>query len=111
PAMCSAKEKARRAFCLSNMRQLTIGTHIYSEDDQGKIPEGHRSNDGGHGTDDYTGDVHPAIGQYWTNTYGEKVIDCPNFYPFQTNRYEIICVAIGYHFLGGRSSTEESPWG
>ena len=111
PALASSKEKAHRAFCLSNCRQLIIGTHTYATDDDNKIPDCGRSLDLGHGYDSFTGDVNPWLGRYWTNAYGARVIDCPNFYPVETNRDVIIAVRIGYHYLGGRTSTEESWWG
>ena len=111
PALASSKEKAHRAFCMSNCRQLIIGTHTYATDDENKIPDSSRSDAGGHGRDSFTGDINPALGKYWTNTYGEKVIDCPNFYPMYTNRYLEIAVEIGYHYLGGRNSTADAWWG
>jgi prepilin-type N-terminal cleavage/methylation domain-containing protein len=40
PALASAKEKARRAACLSNLRQLGIAVHAYSSDFSGRIPYG-----------------------------------------------------------------------
>jgi prepilin-type N-terminal cleavage/methylation domain-containing protein/prepilin-type processing-associated H-X9-DG protein len=40
PALASAKEKARRAACLSNLRQVGIAVHAYSGDNSGSIPYG-----------------------------------------------------------------------
>jgi prepilin-type N-terminal cleavage/methylation domain-containing protein len=111
PALSSSKEKGRRAFCINNIRQLIIGTHVYCGDYDGVIPDSSRSNLGGHGTDSYTGDINPAVGQYWTNAYGSRVIDCPNLFPIYTNRDLGIAMEIGYHFLGGRSSVPPSLWG
>ncbi len=34
PALCSAKEKGKRAQCLSNMRQLAVGMTVYSMDNR-----------------------------------------------------------------------------
>lgn len=112
PALASSKEKAHRAFCISNCRQLIIGTHTYATDDENKIPQTSRLNaDGTPRGDSFTGDINPALGKYWTNTYGEKVVDCPNLYPMYTNRNLEIALEIGYHYLGGRNSTEDSWWG
>ena len=38
PALASAKEKALRTQCVSNLRQLGTGSTIYSEDYQGYYP-------------------------------------------------------------------------
>jgi len=40
PALSSAKEKGRRAVCLSNLRQIGIATISYAQDNEGKIPYG-----------------------------------------------------------------------
>jgi len=40
PALSSAKERGRRAVCLSNLRQLGFATHSYAADNDGKIPYG-----------------------------------------------------------------------
>src|SRR3954452_8511134 len=109
PALATAKERGRRASCLNNIRQLIIGTHLYGNDDNQKIPNARRAGaEVGRGEDSYTGDVGPELGAYWTNNYGSKVIDCPNLYPIYTNRDLGIAVEIGYHFLGGHQGT---PWG
>jgi prepilin-type N-terminal cleavage/methylation domain-containing protein len=40
PALASAKEKAWRAACLSNLRQIGIAVHTYASDNSGRIPFG-----------------------------------------------------------------------
>src|SRR5499427_6750652 len=40
PALSSAKERGRRAVCLSNLRQIGIAIHSYASDNDGKIPYG-----------------------------------------------------------------------
>ncbi|HUL51348.1 MAG TPA: DUF1559 domain-containing protein [Candidatus Nitrosotalea sp.] len=40
PALASAREKSRRAACLSNLRQVGIAIHNYAGDNDGKIPYG-----------------------------------------------------------------------
>ena len=40
PALASAKERGRRAACLSNLRQMGIAIQIYAIDNDGKIPYG-----------------------------------------------------------------------
>ena len=106
PALAGAKEKARRAGCLNNIRQLAIGTQLYGTDNEQKIPDATRNTDG-RGTDSYTGMVGSQIGHYWTNTYGEKILDCPNLYPIYLERESGIGISLGYHYLGGHRGT---PW-
>ncbi|HWX23168.1 MAG TPA: DUF1559 domain-containing protein [Candidatus Binatia bacterium] len=40
PALASAKEKAQRVACLSNLRQLGLAVHSYAPDYSGRIPYG-----------------------------------------------------------------------
>jgi len=40
PALASAKAKARKIACLSNLRQVGIAIHAYSSDNSGRIPYG-----------------------------------------------------------------------
>jgi prepilin-type N-terminal cleavage/methylation domain-containing protein len=40
PVLASAKERGRRAICLSNLRQLGLAIHGYAADNDGKIPYG-----------------------------------------------------------------------
>ncbi len=38
PALASAKEKAKQASCINNLRQMGIATFIYADDHQDKLP-------------------------------------------------------------------------
>jgi prepilin-type N-terminal cleavage/methylation domain-containing protein len=106
PALASAKEKARRAGCLNNIRQLAIGTMLYSNDNDQKIPGTARGVVGA--TSEFTSQVGPEIGNYLTNNYGEKILDCPNLYPITDTRAVAgAAIWLGYHYLGGRKGT---PW-
>jgi len=40
PALTSAKEKGKRAVCVSNLRQTGIAIQVYAQDNDGKIPFG-----------------------------------------------------------------------
>lgn len=41
PALKKAKEAARRAICLSNLRQLSNGLHVYANEFNGRFPPSH----------------------------------------------------------------------
>lgn len=41
PALSKAKERARRAKCLSNLRQIGIATKLYVDDNHESLPSGH----------------------------------------------------------------------
>jgi prepilin-type N-terminal cleavage/methylation domain-containing protein len=110
PALSSAKEKGHRAACLNNMRQMGIGTHLYANDNNSTLAPATRGTNG-RGTDSFTGQVGPAIAVYWTNSFGDKILDCPNLFPFVTPRFDQppnnVATWLGYHFLGGHIGT---PW-
>src|ERR1700704_2256338 len=38
PALCGAKERAKRAGCLSNMRQYLLASHMYANDNNQRLP-------------------------------------------------------------------------
>ncbi len=111
PALSSAKERARRASCLSNIHQFIMATHIYAGDFQDFLPRG--------GTDNRnTNDTHTPILSTATKSnilqYASplKVLDCPNLAKSfeQELNWRVqpeYGVAIGYHYLGGHSNT---PW-
>lgn len=40
PALARAKDASRKAACISNLRQMGIAIHTYSQDNAGKIPYG-----------------------------------------------------------------------
>ena len=40
PALTSAKEKGKRAVCISNLRQMGIAIQAYAQDNDGRIPFG-----------------------------------------------------------------------
>ena len=40
PALTSAKEKGKRAVCVSNLRQAGIAIQVYAQDNEGRIPFG-----------------------------------------------------------------------
>ena len=106
PALAGAKEKEKRAACLSNRRQLGLGTHIYENDNDQKIPT--MSQGAAGATSEFTTETGLATIIFLTNNFGEKILDCPNLYPIVYNRQHTPDTYwLGYHYLGGRSGT---PW-
>jgi prepilin-type N-terminal cleavage/methylation domain-containing protein len=114
PALSTAKEKAKRANCVSNLRQLGIATHLYALDNRDRVFDGVR--DGG---DSFLMSISSVMYQSISNTYGDKVFDCPNVYPLSlpgitdqaTGRFQTgTGFYIGCHYHGGRSMPKAAGW-
>ena len=114
PALSAAKEKAKRAGCVSNLRQLGLATHVYALDNGDKVFNGIR--DGG---DSFLLSIASVMYVTISNTFGDKVFDCPNVYPYYLPA-SLIGVKgrfqpgtgyyIGYHYHGGRSMPAAAGW-
>jgi prepilin-type N-terminal cleavage/methylation domain-containing protein len=111
PALSSSKEKSRRASCLNNIRQFILATHLYSVDNDDRLPSG--STDIRDKNDTHTPilstETKTKLLQYVAPI---KVMDCPNLYPsfekeLNWRVHPDYGVAIGYHYLGGHTNT---PW-
>ncbi len=114
PALSKAKERAKRANCISNLRQLQIATHLYGIENQDKVFYGYRD-----GKDYYTLSIESFMYRYVSNQYGDKVFDCPNLYPVRypgttdkpDGRYQTgIGYYIGYNYHGGKVMPANSGW-
>ncbi len=114
PALSSAKEKAHRINCVSNLRQLGLATHVYGLDNGDKVFDGVR--DGG---DSFLLSISTKMYQSISNSFGDKVFDCPNVYPFTlpgitdtaNTRYQSgTGYYIGYHYHGGRNFPTNANW-
>jgi type II secretory pathway pseudopilin PulG len=97
PALSSAKEKGKRAACLSNMRQAIITIHLYGADYQDFVPSGRDNGDEWHSlrisSVSYTNLIN-----YTRNT---KILDCPNFtYGTQSRYNDAWGYLVGYNYLG-----------
>lgn len=111
PALSSAKERARRAACLSNLRQFALVAHLYAGDNDQWLPRGDTDNRN-------KNDTHTPILSTATQSnilrYASplKVLDCPSLSKsFEREEgwrtHPDYGIAIGYHYLGGHLNT---PW-
>jgi len=114
PALSSAKERGKRANCVSNLRQLGVASHVYALDYSDKVFSGIR--DGG---DSFLLSISTLMYRSISNSYGDKVFDCPNVYPFNLpgitdssqGRYQTgTGYYIGYHYHGGRTFLTNAGW-
>ena len=100
PALSAAKEKARRATCQSNLRQVGLSVHMYGNDYLQKVPSGLDNNGAWHSIrinrDSYTNLI--------SYTGNFKIMDCPNFTFGTQSRYSgDYGYLVGYNYLGDAS--------
>ena len=111
PALSSAKERARRASCLNNVRQFILAAHLYAGDYDQRVPRGdtdNRNKDDTH-TPILSTPTQSNILQYVSPL---RVLDCPNLAKsFEATEgwrvHPDYGIAIGYHYMGGHPNT---PW-
>jgi len=112
PALVSAKERARRTSCKNNIRQFTLGVHMYGNENEQRLPTG--ASDMGPNDDHLPvlcTNTRNAIIQY-AGHY--RVLDCPSLgEPFNqpggwmTDDGAGYGLVIGYNYHGGHIKT---PW-
>jgi prepilin-type N-terminal cleavage/methylation domain-containing protein len=114
PALVSAKERARRTSCKSNIRQFSLAVTMAGDDNDQWLPSGASDQPPGGPLDDHL----PVLSTSTRNTLVQyanthKMLECPSLgSPFKTNingwleetGYGYI---IGYNYHGGHTNT---PW-
>jgi prepilin-type N-terminal cleavage/methylation domain-containing protein len=104
PALSRAKAKAKRVSCLNNLRQLSVGMHLYAMDNQEFLLEG-RTNNGGVqiALNPIQANLLQSVGLAVGSNYVSSVWNCPDRPP-EYPRYEAPPLdqwAIGYQYFGG----------
>ncbi len=91
PALQKAREKARQAVCMSNVKQITMGAFLYTQDYGGHLPRCYSSEAGAY----WYRDLKVYIGySRWTPYVDVKIYRCPsdrdpwyNFLSYGMNGY------------------------
>ena len=110
PALSTGKERARRARCLSNVRQIILAVHIYAGDNQEFVPSGKSENSNPE-------DSHIPVVSTTTRSNliaaggNSRILECPGLRkPFGQPEgwyYPDYGYVLGYNYLGGHKDT---PW-
>jgi prepilin-type N-terminal cleavage/methylation domain-containing protein len=101
PALAKAKEKAKRIACINNLRQLGLGMHLYSTDNEEKVVEA-RFNEVQVALNPPSAAAARTVGLDVTSNYTHSVWNCPSRPP----RYPVFEPGfeqwvIGYQYFGG----------
>jgi prepilin-type N-terminal cleavage/methylation domain-containing protein len=111
PALAKGKEKARRTTCLSNLRQIGLGSHLYAADNQDKFPPVNHNgvNPQAFVTDAIEQGVVTAVQTYLRVSANNRSIwTCPNR-PLDLPALSGGQWYIGYSYFGGMSYWTSSP--
>jgi hypothetical protein len=108
PVLVTAKERARRIVCRSNIRQFILGTHIYAHDNEQYLPSGLSDS----GIDEHTPVLSTTTRKALVEIIGsDQILLCPWIgEPFTDPDgwyYPGYGYVIGYNYLGGHQGT---PW-
>ncbi len=112
PALSTAREKARQAVCISNLRQLTLAFMMYVQDNDGYFPPAYYMGFSGEigwdfSTTDWWTSYEPGLlGPYLT----EKVYQCPSRFdlkscdrPYTGYGYNATYIGGGYSDWDGQA--------
>lgn len=111
PALSSAKERAKRAACKSNLHQSLLAIHMYGMDNRDRVPPGRENQNQWHSI--------RVSNATWTNLVqysgNERILDCPNFLfnPSFLGRFNATFgFLIGYQYLGDAvpPGQPQYPW-
>ncbi len=104
PALATAKERAKRTACKSNMRQTILALHMYGMDNVEKLPPG-RDNLGGSHVIRVSTNTFLSLVKYSGRS---NILDCPNFsFGTQSRSNGTYGWLIGYQYLG---DVNDSAW-
>ncbi len=110
PVLARAKEQARRAACLGNIRQFLVGIQVYAGDHDEHLPSG--KSDYRDPKDEHTPILSKAMRNALAMIIGdERSLSCPWLRePFDQPGgwyYDDYGYVLGYNYLGGHQGT---PW-
>lgn len=119
PALARGRERARRAACLSNLRQVFVLLHCHSLDHDGKVPLGYRTGVKQFNTMVYSGTSDRCVifGRLWTAGLLDqpKVLYCPSetaaAQSFDTSVNPWPPGTPGVNVQGGYASVPVVDWG
>jgi prepilin-type N-terminal cleavage/methylation domain-containing protein len=101
PALSQAKEKARRAQCLSNLRQIGLALTMYVDDNRDRLPT---SNQDGGG---WLWDLHASVADQITDHGARRqILYCPGFHA----HYKQYDMDFWWNFSGGTRRVTSYSW-
>ncbi len=129
PVFAQAREKARQASCLSNIRQLVMANIQYAQDNDGFFVMGARDIWTGFGGRERWHGVRrsptvgggvfvPELGPLWPYLKNSQIKECPSFRDYvrvgdgSVNDFEAGCGGYGYNneFIGSSNGEEDMGW-
>ncbi len=104
PALSQAREKARQANCMNNLKQMGLVLFLYSEDFNGWIPGGYVSDNGGGGSKVWSSILYNSgyISASVFTVGNKSMLVCPSWQPkvFTNNAYTYAIREQNYWWVG-----------